>query len=131
MDIRYSVNPEDFKRYTTDELRKEFLIQNLYEEDKVKAVYSRVDRLVTFGIMPVNKDLSIDDGIDVWSTFGTHYILERREIGIFNLGGDGSITVDGTKYELGFEDCLYITKSRDRLHNINVKCIPLFKVDTN
>lgn len=120
MDIRYSVNPEDFKRYTTDELRKEFLIQNLYEEDKVKAVYSHVDRMVTFGIMPVNKDLSIDDGIDVWSTLGTHYILERREIGIFNLGGDGSITVDGTKYELGFEDCLYIPKSRDRLHNINV-----------
>lgn len=110
MDIRYSANPEDFKRYTTDELRKEFLIQNLYEEDKVKAVYSHVDRMVTFGIMPVNKALSIDDGIDVWSTFGTHYILERREIGIFNLGGDGSITVDGTKYELGFEDCLYITK---------------------
>lgn len=110
MDIRYSVNPNDFKTYTTEELRKEFLIQNLYVEDEVHAVYSHVDRMVTFGIMPVNKTLSLDEGIDVWHTFGTHYILERREIGIFNLGGDGSITVDGKEYNLGFEDCLYITK---------------------
>ena len=110
MDTRYSTNPEDVKRYTTEELRKEFLIQNLYENDKVNVVYSHVDRMVVFGIMPVNKKLSIDEGIDVWHTFGTHFILERREIGIFNLGGDGSISVDGKKYDLGFEDCLYITK---------------------
>lgn len=116
MDIRYSTNPNDFKRYTTEELRKEFLIQNLYAPDEVHAVYSHVDRMVTFGIMPVNKKLSLDEGIDVWHTFGTHYILERREIGIFNLGGDGSITVDGTKYDLSFEDCLYITKGSKEVY---------------
>lgn len=116
MDIRYSTNPNDFKRYTTEELRKEFLIQNLYTPDEVHAVYSHVDRMVTFGIMPVNKKLSLDEGIDVWHTFGTHYILERREIGIFNLGGDGSITVDGTKYDLSFEDCLYITKGSKEVY---------------
>ena len=110
MDIRYSVNPEDFKRYTTEELRKEFLIENLYEDDKVNVVYSHVDRMVVFGIMPVNKSLSLDEGIDVWHTFGTHFILERREIGIFNLGGSGVINADGKEYKLGFEDCLYITK---------------------
>ena len=116
MDIRYSTNPNDFKRYTTEELRKEFLIQNLYAPDEVHVVYSHVDRMVTFGIMPVNKKLSLDEGIDVWHTFGTHYILERREIGIFNLGGDGSITVDGTKYDLSFEDCLYITKGSKEVY---------------
>ena len=110
MDIRYSTNPEDLKKYTTEDLRKEFLIQNLYAPDEVHAVYSHVDRMVTFGIMPVKKKLPIDDGIDVWHTFGTHFILERREIGIFNHGGVGTITVDGTKYDLNFEDCLYITK---------------------
>lgn len=110
MDIRYSVNPEDFKRYTTEELRKEFLIENLYEDDKVNVVYSHVDRMVVFGIMPVTKVLSLDEGIDVWHTFGTHFILERREIGIFNLGGSGTINADGKEYKLGFEDCLYITK---------------------
>jgi len=110
MDIRYSTGPNDVKRYTTEELRKEFLIQNLYVKDTVQAVYSHVDRMVVLGIHPVTKKLSIDDGIDVWKAFGTHYILERREAGIFNLGGNGTITVDGTKYNLGFEDCLYITK---------------------
>lgn len=110
MDIRYSVNPEDVKRYTTEELRKEFLMDNLYAEDEVHAVYSHVDRMVTLGILPVKKALSIDEGIDVWANFGTHFFLERREAGVFNLGGNGSIKVDGTEYKLGFEDCLYITK---------------------
>ena len=109
MDIRYSTGPNDVKRYTTEELRKEFLIENLYVADSVVAVYSHVDRMVTLGCMPVSEAVSIDKGIDVWSNFGTHYFLERREIGIFNIGGAGKITVDGTVYELGYKDCLYIT----------------------
>lgn len=109
MDIRYSANPNDVKRYTTEELRKEFLIENLYEADQVKAVYSHVDRMVVLGIHPVTKAVPIDQGIDVWANFGTNFFLERREAGVFNLGGPGSVTVDGTKYDLGFEDCLYIT----------------------
>ena len=59
MDIRYSAHPEDVKRYTTEELRKEFLIQNLYQPDTVQAVYSHVDRMVVLGIMPVNEALPI------------------------------------------------------------------------
>ena len=110
MDIRYSTGPNDVKRYTTEELRKEFLIQDLYKPDEVTAVYSHVDRMVTLGCMPVNEKVSIDKGIDVWANFGTHYFLERREIGIFNIGGAGCITVDGTVYELGYKDCLYITR---------------------
>ena len=109
MDIRYSANPEDVKCYTTQELRDEFLIENLYQPDQVVAVYSHVDRMVTLGCMPVKEAVSIDKGIDVWASFGTHYFLERREIGMFNIGGDGTVTVDGTVYELGYKDCLYIT----------------------
>lgn len=110
MDIRYSANPNDVKRYTTEELRMEFLIENLYVPDEVVAVYSHVDRMVTLGCMPVSESVSIDKGIDVWHNFGTRYFLERREIGIFNIGGAGTITVDGTVYALGYKDCLYITK---------------------
>ena len=116
MDIRYSCSPNDVKRYTTEELRKEFLIENLYTPDKVNAVYSHVDRMVTLGCMPVSKKLSIDDGIDVWKNFGTHYFLERREIGIFNLGGAGKIEADGKIYELGYKDCLYITKGTEKVY---------------
>jgi 4-deoxy-L-threo-5-hexosulose-uronate ketol-isomerase len=66
--------------------------------------------MVTLGIMPVTKVLPINDGIDVWANFGTNFFLERREVGVFNLGGAGWIEADGVRYELGFEDCLYITK---------------------
>ena len=91
MDIRYSANQRDFKRYTTEEVRGEFLIENLYKKDEVVAVYSHVDRMVTLGCMPVNEAVSISKGIDVWANFGTDYFLERREIGIFNIGGAGKI----------------------------------------
>ena len=109
MDIRYSANPRDVKRFTTQELREEFLIENLYRPDQVTAVYSHVDRMVTLGCMPVKEAVSIDKGIDVWANFGTRYFLERREVGMFNIGGAGTVTVDGTVYELGYKDCLYIT----------------------
>lgn len=110
MEIRYSANPEDVKRYTTEELRREFLISDLYRSDEVTAVYSHVDRMVTFGCMPVREEVPLDKGIDCWHNFGTHYILERREIGIFNIGGAGRIMVGGTEYRLSYKDCLYITK---------------------
>jgi 4-deoxy-L-threo-5-hexosulose-uronate ketol-isomerase len=109
MDIRYSVNQRDFKRYTTEEIRREFLIENLYQPDRVVSVYSHVDRMVTLGCMPVNRPVPLDDRLDVWKNFGTSYFLERREIGIFNLGGRGTITVDGKVYTLNRKDCLYIT----------------------
>lgn len=109
MDVRYSMNPEDFKRKDTDEVRKEFLIQDIFQPDHVTAVYSHVDRMVTFGCMPVKEEVPLDKGIDVWHSFGVHYILERREIGIFNVGGSGVIVADGTEYKLGYKDCLYIT----------------------
>ncbi len=110
MDIRYSCNQRDFKRYTTEETRKEFLIENLFVPDETTAVYSHVDRMVTLGIMPVSKSVSIDQGIDIWKNFGTEYFLERRECGLFNVGGEGCVTVDDQVYELGYKDCLYITR---------------------
>lgn len=110
MDIRYSANQRDVKHYTTEELRSEFLIQNLYQADQVVAVYSHVDRMVTLGCMPVNEVVPIDKGIDVWANFGTDYFLERREVGIFNIGCAGKVTVDGTVYPMGNKDCLYITR---------------------
>lgn len=109
MDTRYSVNPKDFKRYNTEELRKEFLIQELFVADEIKIVYSHVDRMVTVGCMPVKEEVSIDKGLDIWHSFGTHFFLERREIGIFNVGGPGVITADEESFELKYTDCLYIS----------------------
>jgi len=113
--VRYSCNQKDFKRYTTEETRKEFLIEKLFTPDTVEAVYSHVDRMVTLGIMPVQEKVSIDKGIDIWHNFGTEYFLERRECGMFNVGGAGKVTVDDTVYELGYKDCLYITRGAKKV----------------
>jgi len=110
MDIRYSANQKDFCCYTTEETREEFLITGLYQADKIVAVYSHVDRMVTMGCMPVNEVVSIEKDMDVWASFGTKFFLERRELGIFNIGGAGAVTADGVRYELGYKDCLYITR---------------------
>lgn len=110
MDIRYSASPADIKRYTTEELRREFLIENLYAADEARSVYSHVDRMVTMGVMPVSGPVAIDQGLDVWKNFGTKFFLERRELGLFNLGGDGDVAVDGRDYALGYKDCLYVTR---------------------
>lgn len=104
MDIRYSCNQRDFKRYTTQEIRREFLIENLFVPDQVVPVYSHVDRMVTLGVMPVDEKVPLDKGIDIWHNFGTRYFLERRELGLFNVGGFGRVTVDGTVYELGYKE---------------------------
>lgn len=109
MDIRYSANQRDFKRYTTEETRNEFLIENLYVPNEVVAVYSHVDRMVTLGCMPTTEEVPIDKGIDVWANFGTDFFLERREIGIFNIGGSGVIKVDGEEYRMNYKDCIYVT----------------------
>ncbi len=115
MDIRYSANPKDFKNYNTDEIRDEFLIQGLYVPNEVVAVYSHVDRMVTLGCMPVNEEVSIDKGIDIWANFGTTFFLERREIGIFNIGGPGTVTADDESFPMTFKDCLYITKGTKKV----------------
>ena len=115
MDIRYSCNQKDFKRYTTEETRKEFLIEKLFVEDEVIAVYSHVDRMVTLGIMPKDETVSIDKGIDIWKNFGTAYFLERREIGLFNVGGKGYVKADDNEYELNYKDCLYLTRGAKKV----------------
>ena len=109
MDIRYSANQRDVKRYTTEELRSEFLITDLYKPDEVVSVYSHVDRMVVLGIMPVDEIISVDKGIDIWKNFGTSFFLERREAGFFNLGGAGVCVADGKEYKLDNKDCIYIT----------------------
>ena len=116
MEIRYSCNQRDFKRYTTEETRNEFLIDTLFVPGELTCVYSHVDRMVTLGCMPEDKPVSIDQGIDIWKNFGTKYFLERREVGIFNLGGEGRVTADGVEYRLGRKDCLYLTQGNKEVH---------------
>jgi 4-deoxy-L-threo-5-hexosulose-uronate ketol-isomerase len=72
--------------------------------------------------MPAKEVVSIDKDIDVWMNFGTTFLLERREVGFFNLGGAGIITVDETDYELGLKDCLYIASGSKSVTNFLYEC---------
>ncbi len=104
MEIRNATNPRDFKHYTTETLREEFLITGLFTADNVKMVYSHIDRIITGGAMPVSKALTVEAGKEL----AADYFLERREMGIINVGGPGKITVDGTVYDMKERDGLYI-----------------------
>ena len=108
MDIRYSTGKEPFKRMTTEELRQEFLITEMFKADDVSAVYSHVDRIVTMGAMPVKEKVGLEKNIDPWKNFGVTYVLERRELGTINIGGPGRVFADGTEYPMKHWDGLYL-----------------------
>lgn len=104
MEIRYSSHYEDVKKYDTSDLRRHFLIEDLFVKGQIKMVYSHIDRIIVAGIVPDNKPLKLEGGKEL----GSDYFLERRELGIINIGGAGVVTLDGEKYELGSRDGLYV-----------------------
>lgn len=106
MEVRNSWNPKDVKHYTTEELRKEFLIPELFIADEVKMVYSHVDRIIVGGVCPAMKTIQLEAGKEI----GADFFLERREIGIINVGNKGYVILDGEEYELSARDGLYVGK---------------------
>ena len=95
---------------TTRELRDTFLVENLFVEDSIELVYWEIDRTVTGSVVPVGKTLKLETAKELAS----EYFCERRELGIINIGAPGKITVDGTAYEVGALECLYVGRgSRD------------------
>ena len=105
MDIRYSSNPNDFEAFTTERTRREFLVQSLFTPGNVSWTYSHYDRMIIGGVCP-DGTITLAGGKEL----GTDYFLERREMGIINVGSDGRVTVDGRTFELGKTDGLYIGK---------------------
>jgi 4-deoxy-L-threo-5-hexosulose-uronate ketol-isomerase len=105
MEIRYATNPSETKKYDTDRLRQEYLIQSLFVPGQLKMVYTHVDRFIAGGVVPTQQPVKLEaDKHDM----GADYFLERREIGIINVGPKGSVTVDGVEYVLENKECLYI-----------------------
>ena len=104
MEVRNSANPADVKRYDTEALRSEFLIQGLFSPDEVPLVYSHVDRMITGSACPVSKRLKLEGGREL----GVDFFLQRREMAVLNIGDPGTVITDGTSHRLNRYEALYI-----------------------
>jgi len=102
--VRYAAHPEDAKSYDTERLRRDFLIENVFTANEVNMVYSMYDRMVVGGAMPVGEALPLE-AID---PLKAPYFLTRREIGIFNVGGAGTVRVGDESFHLDFKEALYL-----------------------
>lgn len=108
MEIRFANSPKEVKSFSTNDLRENFLIENLMVEDQLKLVYSHYDRVIVGGAKPVHSNIILENPAELRAD----YFLQRREMGIINVGGEGKIIVDGAEYSLGKLDCLYIGKGK-------------------
>lgn len=106
MEIRFQSSPKEVKGMCTEELRANFLVQNLMQKDALKLVYSHYDRVIVGGVQPVAQSVSLPNEAELRAD----YFLQRREIGIINVGGKGRVTADDTGYELDKLDALYLGK---------------------
>jgi 4-deoxy-L-threo-5-hexosulose-uronate ketol-isomerase len=106
MQIRYAAGKDQYERMTTAELRAHFLVENIFVPGRAELTYWETERTVLGGIVPVDAPISLETD----PALAAEYFCERREAGVFNLGGPGEITVDGQKYALGLRDGLYISR---------------------
>ncbi|MFN3942003.1 MAG: 5-dehydro-4-deoxy-D-glucuronate isomerase [Flavobacterium sp.] len=104
--IRYASHPEDAKSYDTQKIRELFLIETLFTPNDVNLVYSMYDRLIVGGVMPVNSKVVLE----TIPCLRSEFFLERRELGIINVGGKGRVVVDGEAFELSKKEALYVGK---------------------
>lgn len=111
MEIRYSTHPEHAKTFTTEQIREHYLIEALFEAGEIKLVYSMEDRAIVGGISPLEDVIALKG----YDEIKADYFLERREAGIFNVGGSGKIKVDGETYEMKTKDCLYVGMGKKEL----------------
>jgi 4-deoxy-L-threo-5-hexosulose-uronate ketol-isomerase len=105
MERRYASHPNEVKKFDTERLREEFHIPTIFAPDELKLVLTHEDRMIVGGAQPVTKEVVLTTDL---KELGVSYFLERRELGIINVGGKGIIVVDGTEYEIDTKECLYV-----------------------
>lgn len=111
LDMRYGVHPNDYKKYDTKELREKFLVEEIFEENNIKLTYTLDDRIIMGGIMPTTEEVILNRVEEL----GTDYFMQRREMGVINVGSSGSIEIDGKLYTLDEKDGLYIGMGKKEL----------------
>ncbi|MFM5228833.1 5-dehydro-4-deoxy-D-glucuronate isomerase [Aeromonas media] len=118
MQIRQSIHSDHAKQLDTQGLRREFLVEEIFTPDQLTMTYSHIDRIVFGGIMPVQDPLAFSDALG--KTFGVSYFLERRELGLINIGGPGVVVVDGIPFEIGNAEALYVGQGARELSFVSV-----------
>ena len=106
MEIRFQNSPKETSQMDTQQLRDNFLVENLMQADVIKLVYSHYDRMIVGGVVPVAKKISLPNEDELKANF----FLERRELGIINVGGKGTVSADGKDYEIEKLECVYLGK---------------------
>lgn len=107
-EVRYAASPKHVKNYNTTQLREEFLVEKVMTAGQINLVYSHYDRFIVGGAVPVKESLTLESIDPLKASF----FLERREMGIINVGGAGHVTVDGQKYDLDNREALYIGRGK-------------------
>lgn len=106
MEIRQPIHSDHAKQLDTEGLRKQFLIENMFQEGQLNLTYSHIDRIIVGGAVPTTETLSLEGGKEI----GVDYFLERRELGVINIGEPGLVMVDGETYEIGTREAIYVGK---------------------
>ncbi|MFN8240206.1 MAG: 5-dehydro-4-deoxy-D-glucuronate isomerase [Bacteroidales bacterium] len=110
--LRYAVHPEDFRSFDTTRIRKEFLVEDIFINDEISLVYSMYDRFIVGGAVPVTRELKLESFLELKSVD----FLDRRELGIINVGGTSEVITSEGKHVLEFKEALYLGKgTRDIL----------------
>ena len=110
-DERFAVHRDDYVGYDTKKVREHFLVPKLFEPDNVLLTYTHYDRLIVGGVMPVGKIVALES-IDL---LRAEYFLERRELGVINIGGTGVVNIDGEKYTLERKEALYVGRGKQKV----------------
>ena len=128
VDIQLACHPDDVKHYDTERLRKSFLMERVMAADEINLTYTLYDRMIYGGVMPVNQVLKLE----TFNELKAEHFLDRRELGIINIGGKGVVAVDGVEYPLNFKEALYVGcgKKEVTFKSLDAACPAKFYVNS-
>ena len=128
VDIQLACHPDDVKHYDTERLRKSFLMERVMAADEINLTYTLYDRMIYGGVMPVNQVLKLE----TFNELKAEHFLDRRELGVINIGGNGVVTVDGVEYPLNFKEALYVGcgKKEVTFKSLDASCPAKFYVNS-
>ena len=126
--IQLACHPDDVKHYDTERLRKSFLMERVMAADEINLTYTLYDRMIYGGVMPVDQVLKLE----TFNELKAEHFLDRRELGVINIGGNGVVTVDGVEYALNFKEALYVGcgKKEVTFRSLDASCPAKFYVNS-